>query len=139
MTVDCFLDTNVFVAAATGRDREEAKRRRALELIESENFGLSAQVLQEFFVTVVRKAQVPLAPDAAMDWIEQMVAFPCLPVDHTLVRIAIEISMRHQLSYWDGAIVAAAEMLGAITLYSEDLKDGQKYGSVQVCNPFRLL
>jgi len=137
MTVDCFLDTNVFVHAATGRDREEAKRRRALELIESENFGLSAQVLQEFFVTVVRKAQVPLAPDAAMDWIEQMVAFPCLSVDHSLVRIAIETSVRHQLSYRDGAIVAAAEMLGATTLYSEDLKDGRRYGSVQVRNPFR--
>jgi predicted nucleic acid-binding protein len=31
----------------------------------------------------------------------------------------------------------AAERLGATTLYSEDLSDGQTYGRVTVVNPFR--
>jgi predicted nucleic acid-binding protein len=35
------------------------------------------------------------------------------------------------------AILAAAQSLGAKTLYTEDLNDGQRYGSVQVRNPFR--
>ncbi len=35
-----------------------------------------------------------------------------------------------------GAIVAAAEALGAETLFSEDLNHGQRYGPVQVRNPF---
>jgi predicted nucleic acid-binding protein len=39
MSIDCFLDTNVLVYAAAGRDQEEAKRKRALELIEQENDG----------------------------------------------------------------------------------------------------
>jgi predicted nucleic acid-binding protein len=92
MTVDTFLDTNIFVYAATGRDAEEFKRTRALELIEKENFGLSAQVLQEFYVTVVRKARIPLNPSAALEWIEQLEAFPCLPIDSGFVKIAAETS-----------------------------------------------
>ena len=76
------------------------------------------QVLQEFYVTVVRKIQVPLTPEAAMEWIEQLEAFPCLPVDSGFVKIALETSVRCGLSYWDGAIIAAAEILGARTLYS---------------------
>jgi predicted nucleic acid-binding protein len=137
MTVDSFLDTNILVYAAAGRGAEMSKRRRALELIENENFGLSAQVLQEFYVTVVRKIQVPLTPEAAMEWIEQLEAFPCLPVDSGFVKIAIETSVRYRLAYWDGAIIAAAEILGAKTLFSEDLNHGQQYGPVRVCNPFR--
>lgn len=40
------------------------------------------------------------------------------------------------LSYGDGAIVAAAEVLEANTLYTEDLNHGQLYGRVRVVNPF---
>ena len=53
MIVDCFLDTNILVYAATGRGLHDLKRKRAIELIETQNFGLSAQVLQEFYVTVL--------------------------------------------------------------------------------------
>ena len=37
---------------------------------------ISAQVLQEFYVTVVRKAKVPMAPAKALEWIEALEAFP---------------------------------------------------------------
>lgn len=136
MKVDAFLDTHVPVYAAAGREDEEAKRERALELIEGEDFGLSAQVLQEFFVNVVRKIDVPLSAEEALEWIEELEAFPCLAVDASLVKIAVEVNVRYQISYWDGAILAAAQTLGAATLYTEDLNDGQRYGSVRVRNPF---
>jgi predicted nucleic acid-binding protein len=137
MIVSVFFDTNVLVYAAVGSGRDEFKRKRALELIESTEFGTSAQVLQEFFVTVVKKASRPLSPAQALEWMEQWTAFPCLAVDHQLVRIAVEYSARYAISYWDAAILAAAEALGAHTLYSEDLSDGQQYGGVRVVNPFR--
>jgi len=137
MSVDSFLDTNVLVYAAAGRGAEEKKRCRALELISGENFGLSAQVLQEFYVTVTRKIQVPMTPAAATEWIEHFEAFPCLAIDTAIVKLGIEASERWQLSYWDGAILAAAEALGAKVVYSEDLGDGRLYGSVRVVDPFR--
>jgi predicted nucleic acid-binding protein len=136
MTASVFLDTNVLVYAAVGTGKDQRKRKRALELIESENFATSAQVLQEFFVTVVRKASRPLSAAQALEWIEQFTAFPCQDIDHQLVRIAIERSERYAISYWDAAILVAAEALGPHTVYSEDLNDGQRYGRVRVVNPF---
>jgi predicted nucleic acid-binding protein len=136
MTASVFFDTNVLVYAAVGTGKDEHKRKRAVELVDSEDFGISAQVLQEFFVTVVKKASRPLSAAKALDWIEQWTAFPCQAIDHQLVRIAIEQSQRYAISYWDAAILAAAEALGAHTVYSEDLNDGQRYGGVRVVNPF---
>jgi predicted nucleic acid-binding protein len=137
MSVEVFFDTNVLVYAAAGREHEEAKRLRARQLIATSDFGLSGQVLQEFYVTVVHKIPAPLAPAEAVEWIELLEEFPCLPINASLVKIAAEVSQRYRISYWDGAIVAAAEALGAAILYSEDLADGQRYGSVRVENPFR--
>jgi predicted nucleic acid-binding protein len=136
MTARVFFDTNVLVYAAIGTGREESKKQRALALMDAEDFGTSAQVLQEFFVTVVKKARVPLPVAQALDWIEQFTAFPCQPIDQRMVRIAIERSQRYAISYWDGAIVAAAEALGCEKVYSEDLNDGQLYGKIRVINPF---
>ncbi len=138
MTAKVFFDTNILVYAAQerGAGEEERKRRRALELVDSEDFGTSSQVLQEFFVTTTRKGARPLSAAAALEWIERWALFPCQPIDHQLVRIAIERCARYRISYWDAAILAAAEALGAHTVYSEDLNDGQPYGRVRVVNPF---
>lgn len=136
MTAEVFLDTNVLVYAAIGTGRDERKRTVALELMEAKDFATSAQVLQEFFVTVVKKASRPLTAELALEWIEQLTAFPCQAIDHRLARIAIERSERFEISYWDAAIIAAAEALGTDTVYSEDLNARQRYGRVRVVNPF---
>jgi predicted nucleic acid-binding protein len=136
MAVKAFFDTNVLVYAAIGAGKDEPKKRRAMELVESVDFGISAQVLQEFFVTVVRKASCPIPAAQAMEWMEQWSAFPCQAIDHQLVRIAVEKSERFKISYWDAAILAAAEALGTDTVYSEDLSHAQRYGRVRVTNPF---
>jgi predicted nucleic acid-binding protein len=136
MNAKVFFDTNVLVYAAVGTGKDESKRKRALDLIQSEDFGTSAQVLQEFFVTVVRKALRPLSAAQALEWIEQWAAFPCQPIDRELVQIAVGLSERFTISYWDAAILAAAEALGSRIVYSEDLNDGQQYCEVRVINPF---
>jgi len=138
MNAEVFFDTNVLVYAAIRTGKDERKRERALNLIKSEeDFGTSAQVLQEFYVTVVKKAVRPLSALEASEWIEQWAQFPCQSIDRQLVQIAIELSKRYTISYWDAAIIAAAVALGAHTVYSEDLSDGQIYGPVRVVNPFR--
>ena len=62
--------------------------------------------------------------------------FPTVPTDYPLVVAAVELSLRYRISYWDGAILAAAEALEASILYTEDLNHGQEYGSVRAHNPF---
>ncbi|MBI4475530.1 MAG: PIN domain nuclease, partial [Acidobacteria bacterium] len=55
----------------------------------------------------------------------------------TSILAAIDLEEKFQLSFWDALIVQAAQASGAETLYSEDLADGQQYGSLEVVNPFR--
>ena len=136
MSAEAFLDTNILVYAVTSDDRDQAKRQRALEIIETEDFAISAQVLQEFYVIVTRKLAEPLTPELALVWIEELEAFTCVSIETSLVKNAIETSVRYQTSYWDGAIIAAAESISVPRLYSEDLSHGQLYGSVEVFNPF---
>ena len=50
--------------------------------------------------------------------------------------LAVIISERYRITYWDGAILAAAHSLGCDAVYSEDLSAGQDYDGLQVINPF---
>jgi predicted nucleic acid-binding protein len=136
MSVDCFLDTNILLYAATGTEAERAKREKAQALIATVNFGISTQVLQEFYVNATRKAHIRMPPHIALEWMEQLDGRPCIGVDPDLVRLAAAISIRYQISYWDAAILAAAEALAAEVVYSEDLQHNQMYRAVRVENPF---
>jgi predicted nucleic acid-binding protein len=119
------------------KDSEIEKGKRANELVRNADYGTSGQVLQEFYTVVTNKGGRPLTPDEAFAWIEFLVRLPCVPIDAALVMDAIATAERYRIAYWDGAIVAAAERLGASTLYTEDLNHGQIYGSVRAENPFR--
>ena len=134
-----FIDTNVFLYAARPAlsPDEESKRLVALELVANQDFSISGQVLAEFYHNAVKDGKQKLSPDEAADWIDSLCERPCSVIDSDLVRNGIALSCRYQISYWDGAIIAAAHASGATTLYSEDLNDGQVYGSVKVVNPFK--
>lgn len=136
MSAKVFLDTNVLVYAVDTTRGAAHNRQIARKIVREGNFGLSAQVLQEFFVTVTRKIKRPLSKTSALRVVGELSRHDIVPVDASLVRLGIAHSLRYQISYWDGAIIAAAEALGATTVYSEDLSHGQKYGDVEVRNPF---
>ena len=135
MTVECVLDTNVLLYAVSSLPIEQPKRlaARALLLLP---FGTSAQIVQEFYVNATRKIKKPLPAADALAWVERLELQAFVPTSADLIKTAIAISERFQISYWDGAIVAAAEALAAPILYSEDLNHGQHYGPVRVVNPF---
>ncbi len=137
MTAPFFLDTNVLVYATTHPTENDRKCRTARQLIEDTEFGISTQVLQEFYVTAVRKAISGPSPQQIMLWIDKLLQLPIISIDPPLVVRAIAIAQRFQLLYWDVAIIAAAEQLQASVVYSEDFNDGQSYGAVRVQNPFR--
>jgi predicted nucleic acid-binding protein len=136
MHAECFLDTNVLVYAVSAAKEDATRREGALDLVARADFGVSAQVLQEFYVTVTGRIRKPLPPERAVALMDQYRTFPTVLTDYPLIVAAVELSVRYGISYWDGAIVAAAEALNASTLYTEDLNDGQLYGSVRVANPF---
>jgi predicted nucleic acid-binding protein len=136
MPIDCFLDTNVLVYAAGGKRDEPHKAAIARQIIATEEFGVSAQTLAEFYVTASTKFRSPLSLAEIDAWIERLAAFPLAVVDADIVRGGIVLARRYRIRYFDAALLAAAERLGASTFYSEDLSHGQTYGSVTVVNPF---
>lgn len=136
MSVDCFLDTNILVYAVSSAEADAPRSKKALDLVQRSDFGLSAQVLQEFYVTVTRRIRKPLTAEVAVALMDEYRVFPTVPTDYPLIVSAVELSLRYGISYWDGAILAAAEVLEAPVLYTEDLNHGQRYGPVRAVNPF---
>lgn len=136
MSVAHFIDTNVFVYALYASPSEQLKSVRAKKLIADVSFGISVQVLQEFYVTVTRKIAVPISASEALAFAHALAKRPCVHMDRDLFTTAAAIAESFTLSYWDGAMLAAAHRLGAQTLYSEDLGHRQNYGSLTVINPF---
>ena len=133
----CFLDTNVLIYAATAKQDDPRKYRIAEQIVTSELFGVSGQVLAEFYVNVLTKPAIPLSVMQATQWIDFLCAYPVAAVDDVLVRQGIAYAQKFKIKYWDAAIIAAAERLDAPILYTEDLNHDQLYGSVRVVNPFR--
>ena len=131
-----FFDTNVIVY--THDDDVPKKRDRARKLLKNafvDDAGvISGQVLGEVFVTLTRKIGIPLTD--ALDEIKRCSRFRVVEISSSLVLRAIEIQSEYQLSYWDSLIIAAAEFASCEIVWSEDLNDGQRYGSVVVRNPF---
>lgn len=136
MSAEVFVDTNVLLYAISSAPAETAKANRAREILAKEDFGVSAQVLQEFFVNATRKIAVPLSDQEALEFIEIISQAPIVPIDLDIVIQAVAHKQRYGIAYWDAAVVAAAQALGATTLYTEDLNDGQDFGGVRAVNPF---
>jgi len=139
MTAEVFVDTNVLLYTIDEDPTSASKRQRAQQLLLSERWGWSVQVAAEFFVNATSaKRPFRLAAADATTLLENWFAFPTMTITPDLVRTAIDIHQRFQLSYWDGAILAAAKQLGCRTVYSEDMNAGQNYDGVAVINPFAV-
>lgn len=131
-----FFDTNLFVYSVSVVPEDEPKRRIAVALLEEMDFHLSLQVVQEFLHTCLRKARLGQNREALRASVDFLLAAPCHFPSGATVRRAFGIQGQFQITYWDAAIIAAAQELGCDTLFSEDLNDGQDYGGVVVKNPF---
>ena len=131
-----FLDTNVLVYAS---DRDEPdKRRRARALLRATaadgNGMISTQVVQEFFVAATRKLAIdPLQAKAIVATLHRL---DLLEVALEDINQAIDGVVLWQVSFWDALILAVAGRANCSVVYSEDLNAGQRYGGVEVKNPF---
>ena len=133
-----FVDTNVLLYAVSTLAEEADKSHRALALLNEGNLALSVQVLQEFYHQATGPSRpAAVTPARALEFIESIDSFPVQEVTVDLFRAGVSISDRYMLSYWDGAILAAARALGCDAVYSEDLSSDQDYGGLRVINPFQ--
>ncbi len=136
--VDCFIDTNILIYAY---DRSAgSKHFIAAQIIkdcwENETGCLSIQVLQEFFVNVTRKIISPLDHNSARQLVADLGQWRVQMPEVKDILQAVDFQQRYQISFWEAMVVQSAIRLGCKQLLSEDLNDGQKFGDVQVINPF---
>src|SRR5688500_10279814 len=124
MRAERFCDTNILLYAASNAPADAAKRAVARRVLALSGVGLSVQVLQEFYVNATRKPGLKLTEDEALQIVSALRGFPILPITEELVFAAIGMKVRYQISYWDAAIISAAETMGARELFSEDLNEG---------------
>jgi predicted nucleic acid-binding protein len=134
-----FLDSNIFVYSfdPTAPAKSQQAGNLIREGLTSRNGVISFQVVQEFLTFALRRATPPMTTAHAQRYLAEILQ-PMLSV-HSSVRLyeeALRTQERYRLSWYDSLIVAAAMEAGCSILFSEDLQDGQRFGSVRVSNPF---
>jgi predicted nucleic acid-binding protein len=135
-----FVDTNILVY---GYDRSAgAKHDRARALLEhlwtTRSGVLSTQVLQEFCINVRRKSAKPLSVAETRETIADYLTWEVVVNTPAAVIEAVDLEERYGISFRDALIIHAAQTAGATILYSEDLSNGQMYGTVRVVNPLTV-
>lgn len=131
-----FFDTNVIVYC---HDRREGlKQSRAQALMEAHitagTFVLSTQVLVESYNSLQKAAL--LSREAAFAIIELLSDEHVVTTDAALVLRGLRLSQRHRISHWDGLVVQAALDAGCEVLFTEDLQAGQRFGDLEIVDPF---
>lgn len=130
-----FLDTNILVYLFDNDAPE--KQQLAKELfLGKDRLCISTQVLQEFYVTVVRKLARPLTPQTAHNAVQRLMRLPVETVRPQTVSHAIHRSIGSKISFWDALIVETALQASAEILFTEDLHDGWSIGGMRILNPF---
>ena len=93
--------------------------------------------MQEFYSQATRRSRPNrLSHEEATRFLEGLSRLPVQPVTTEVFQKATELCNRFGISYWDAAILAAADILGCEAVYSEDMSDQQDYGGLRVINPF---
>lgn len=128
---EVFLDTNIVAYFASA---DATKANRSAKLLRAGGV-VSVQVLNEFAVTALRKYSLSWSSIRA---VLAAVRSTCTvaPLTVTTHELGLALAERHQLNVYDGMIVAAAQLAGCTTLYSEDMHDGLVIDGLTICNPY---
>ena len=132
-----FVDTNILIYAHDTAAGDKHARARALveDLWASRSGVVSTQILQELAVNLRQQAKKPLDAKTTREVVSDYLTWQVVVNSGDSILEALELEARYQISFWDALVIQAAQMAGAEILYSEDLSDGQRYGTVRVKNP----
>ena len=131
------LDTNILIYAISPEDNQ-GRTAAALDLLDRLGVVipiLPLQVVGEYLNVARRHPKIDLAE--AVSRIEVIMAVHrCVPSTAQDFLMAVEISARHDLQYFDALIITVAARAGATVLLSEDMQDGLEVEGLRVVNPF---
>jgi predicted nucleic acid-binding protein len=132
-----FVDTNVLIYAhdVDAKSKHEAAKSLLRELWGERNGVVSTQVLQEFYVNVIRKIPRPISKESARLVVSGYVIW-CVDTTPAEISTAFRIEDEYRIGFWDALIVASALKSGANRILSEDLNAGQTIAGIRIENPF---
>ncbi len=141
MSVEYFIDTNVFIYPLERMDERKAEiaERLIKNGIATGKACISFQVVQECLNTAIRKAEIPLTTDAMKSYLNT-VLMPLYRIhpNLNLYLTAVDIQARYGFAFYDSLIVSAALEAGCIFLYSEDMQHRQRIEGLTIENPFKI-
>jgi predicted nucleic acid-binding protein len=134
-----FLDTNIFVYSFDQSAAAKAQRATQLihEALTTQKGVISYQVVQEFFNVALRRFSQPMKAAECEQYL-RTVFRPLLGVhsSQALYAEALHIHAESGISWYDSLIVSAALQARCDLLFTEDLQHGQRFGDIQIRNPF---
>src|ERR1017187_3605460 len=138
-----FLDTNIFVYSFDQSAAAKAQKSAQLirEALTTQKGVISYQVVQEFFNVALRRFSQPMQAADAEQYLSTVFR-PLLAVHSSQALYAEALHLQVQggaqsgLSWYDALIVSAAIQARCDLLFTEDLQHGQRFGTLQVRNPF---
>ncbi len=135
------IDTNIVIYRFDRRDlsKQRVARKLIAQLQARQDTILPWQALAEFgkYLNELRRQKQidrPLAIQIlrSVQSVFDVVAPPLDSIDR-----AFELSERHSLSHWDSMLLAACEVAGVDTLYTEDMGAPRQIEGIALVNPFK--
>jgi predicted nucleic acid-binding protein len=125
MSVNIFIDTNIFVYAKLINAEEREKHEKAVYFLKHQmkNIIISTQVLNEFAQVLLKHHIDDNTIIAAVQKISEETTV--LPITLATVNKAWQIKIQYRFSYWDSLIIAAALLKECEVLFTEDLQHNQ--------------
>lgn len=127
-----FFDTTILIYAVSEGDARTA----VAEGLLAAGGNLSVQVLNEFAAVARKKLKMSWAEvSEALDAVRALCE-AAAPLTVAVHETALGIAERYGYQIYDAMILAAAIDSECDVLYTEDMHDGQKVGTVTIRNPF---
>ena len=131
-----FLDTNILVYSVDGKDpvKQGIARKILIEALVSREYLISAQVLNEFSNIALLKLKMSI--QEVRRFVEIFGQINVVSIDRSWTEKALSLKEKFGTQFFDSLLLVAAEENGCDTILTEDLNDGQMYGSVKAIDPF---
>ena len=132
-----FLDTNVLIYSIDGKDpaKQVVAREIVVSAVRGGGFLISAQVLNEFSNIALLKLK--LSVEEVRKFISFFSRIGVVSLESRWTDAALLLKQRYETQFFDSLLLAAAQENGCDEILTEDLNDGQMYGSVKAVNPFK--
>jgi len=131
-------DTNLFIYATDERDPvRQAAALAATEALQARQSPIALQVCGEFYRACTRRLK--RSPwEAAQGARNLMTAYPTFAQTRHSMERALAEAAAGRLSFWDAALLAAADEAGCTHMLSEDMQDGLRVGRTEIVRAFDI-